>query len=129
MSELFFRYCTSCGRFFQGDTGKVEYADHQKTCGKSMDFSDTKKHEFGKPELNGSFKNQDITPPLEKIPVSDEKERRKQLLVAMKTRLGTAKVDCATLKFDATKDLYIKKFGAGEYTKLERSFNGEMNNV
>lgn len=129
MSERFFRYCTSCGRFFQGETGKAEYGVHQKTCGKTMDFSDTIKHEFSRPELNGSFKNQDKTPPMEKIAVSDEKERRKQLLVAMKTRLGNAKVDCATLKFEATKELYIKKFGAGEYTKLERSFNGEMNNA
>lgn len=59
----------------------------------------------------------------------DEKEQKKRILLAMKTRLANTKVDCATLKFDATKELYIKKFGAGEYTKLEQSFSGEPNNV
>ena len=115
---MFFKLCQKCEHFFFSDE---EYRAHK--C-----FRNEKKNELKKvvPE-----KKETSVPPAENAEnasVSSEKERRKQILLAMKTRLANAKADCATLKFDATKEMYIRKFGAGEYEKLEKSFCGDMKN-
>lgn len=63
-------------------------------------------------------------PPRAQLTETDEKTRRRMLLVAMKSRLNNAGADCSTLKYEPTKDLYISKFGQEEYNLLEQSING-----
>lgn len=117
---MFFKLCLNCEHFFFSDE---EYRAHG--C-----FRKEKKME-SKKEVSENRIEERI-PPAEtavNATAANEKEKRKQILLAMKTRLANAKTDCATLKYEATKEMYIKKFGAGEYTKLEQSFSGEMNNA
>lgn len=67
-------------------------------------------------------KTEGITPPNEGIRESDLKERRKALIISMKKQLAGTGVDCATLKLEQLKPLYVKTFGEKALACVEKEY-------
>lgn len=108
---MFFKLCQRCERFFYSD---ADYKAH--SC-----FQNEKKR-IPSPAATPAAEERKTTEPAR---LSGENQDRKQLLIAMKTMLGNKKIECATLKFEKTKELFLKAFGDAEYQKLEKSIMKE----
>ena len=109
---MFFKFCQQCERFFYSD---AEYKAH--SC-----FQNKKKRI---PSPAASSVAEEEKTKVEPVKPTAENQDRKQILIAMKTMLGNKKIECATLKFEKTKELFLKAFGDAEYQKLEKSIMKE----
>ena len=109
---MFFKLCQRCERFFYSD---AEYKAH--SC-----FQNEKKRI---PSPAASSVAEGERAKADPVKPVAENQDRKQLLIAMKTMLGNKKIECATLKFEKTKELFLKSFGDSEYQKLEKSMTKE----
>lgn len=109
---MFFKLCQRCERFFYSD---AEYKAH--SC-----FQNEKKRI---PSPAASSVAEGERAKADPVKPAAENQDRKQILIAMKTLLGNKKIECATLKFEKTKELFLKAFGDAEYQKLEKSIMKE----
>ena len=109
---MYFKLCQRCERFFYSD---AEYKSH--SC-----FQNEKKRI---PSPAASSVAEEEKTKMEPVKPAAENQDRKQILIAMKAMLGNKKIECATLKFEKTKELFLKAFGDAEYQKLEKSMTKE----